>query len=567
MINFKDYSEKFRLLLQVCDNDNIFIKYIILSLFESLLDVIFVLSLVALTGQLVGSKLNFFFNINQNVLIYVPIFIFILRSYVTYFNSVWLIKKYSQSLRLFQDEIFFKIIRLNRLQTNDFDETETNTFLNQEIPAFFKNFPGYLDLIRSLITLGSLLVFLVFNNIYNFYYVIIISLISFLYLLFYKKNFFHKISNEILKYMRNKLKYGSILVRFSEDIKNFFAQEFFIDKFSKVTSEEQDLMIFRHKVTNAIKFVLEITLVTLLFVYLIVLLNIYGFNEAIVQFTAIFAVGLRLIQPLKTAISKIAGFQFDDAFFKSCKKKLAYFDKIDFKNIQDTNKKIEKIEIDFNNIKLNTIDFKINKKQIISNLNFEVNKGAKIGIYGASGSGKSTLINIICGKYFADGDYILDGKKLTTDEIINFSRNNISLISQSSLLLNAALKNNIAFGIEEDKIDEKNVLNVIKKAGLNTFFNKIDRDLNFEIDGINFNVSEGEKRRILIARSLYFFKPIMILDEATVNLDYQTQKDIIDNILNDKKTTVIIISHNLEIIQKCEKIYEMNNQKLSIIKE
>ena len=142
---------------------------------------------------------------------------------------------------------FFKIIRLNRLQTNDFDETETNTFLNQEIPAFFKNFPGYLDLIRSLITLGSLLVFLVFNNIYNFYYVIIISLISFLYLLFYKKNFFHKISNEILKYMRNKLKYGSILVRFSEDIKNFFAQEFFIDKFSKVTSEEQDLMIFRHQ--------------------------------------------------------------------------------------------------------------------------------------------------------------------------------------------------------------------------------------------------------------------------------------------------------------------------------
>ena len=203
---------------------------------------------------------------------------------------------------------------------------------------------------------------------------------------------------------------------------------------------------------------------------------------------------------------------------------------------------------------------------ILNNLNLSINKFDKIGIFGASGVGKSTLIDIITGKLTSkQGLILINDNEINNKDLLNFVSDKISIVSQQSSLLNASLRENIAFGIDDNLINQDLIIKAIHDAGLTSFFNKIEKNINFFINDDNKNISEGEKKRILIARSFYFSKEIIILDEATVNIDADIQLEIIQNILDKKKITAVIISHNLSIINMCNKIYELKNGFLELI--
>ena len=240
------------------------------------------------------------------------------------------------------------------------------------------------------------------------------------------------------------------------------------------------------------------------------------------------------------------------------------------KNIfnDDTNYKDNEISYNktvFNKeIKLQNISFSFsNNNRILDNLNFSINKFNLIGISGESGSGKSTLVNIITRLIKPDnGSLLLDGKKIEGLQDLRNYQNLFNITSQDTFLLNGSIKENIIFG-NDTEISLKKIKESVKFARLEKMIDELPNGIDTDI-GLTFKkLSSGQKQRIAIARAYYLDKQIIIFDEATNALDEENEKIIIENICKLKlKKTIIIISHNLKNLSKCDVIYSLKKGKL-----
>ena len=240
------------------------------------------------------------------------------------------------------------------------------------------------------------------------------------------------------------------------------------------------------------------------------------------------------------------------------------------KNIfnDDTNYKNNKTSYNktvFNKeIKLQNISFSFsNNNRILDNLNFSINKFNLIGISGESGSGKSTLVNIITRLIKPDnGSLLLDGKKMEGLQDLRNYQNLFNITSQDTFLLNGSIKENIIFG-NDTGISLEKIRDSVKFARLEKMIDELPNGIDTDI-GLTFKkLSSGQKQRIAIARAYYLDKQIIIFDEATNALDEENEKIIMENICKLKlKKTIIIISHNLKNLSKCDVIYTLKKGKL-----
>ena len=207
------------------------------------------------------------------------------------------------------------------------------------------------------------------------------------------------------------------------------------------------------------------------------------------------------------------------------------------------------------------------KKPILKNINLEIKKNTTIGIIGKSGSGKTTLLDIISGLIFpTSGHYKIDGVVISDYYLSRKVQNIISYASQKSTLLNANLKKNICFGLDENLIDQNRYEKIIDIAMLRDFI--VSGKGDEQLSDFGKNISGGQLQRIGIARALYFDKEIMIFDESTSSLDLETESKIIQNIKNsDFGKTIIIVSHRTENLKYCEKIYEIKDGLISLTGE
>ena len=226
------------------------------------------------------------------------------------------------------------------------------------------------------------------------------------------------------------------------------------------------------------------------------------------------------------------------------------YSKIKKNFISSFNKKIEFRNLDF------SYD---NKNKIIKNLNFEINKGDKIGIIGKSGVGKSTFLDIFLGLLKpTKGSLLIDGKsvdKINWGEKLGYLGQNINLIDDT-------LINNIFFGRESNKNNLTLVKELIKKCELKELYKKLSNRSNKKIGEKSLKISGGEKQRIGLARSLLSKPDILILDEPTSSLDDRTEKYIIKLLKNNfSNQTMIIISHKKSNLNFCNKIFLLKNGK------
>jgi ABC-type bacteriocin/lantibiotic exporter with double-glycine peptidase domain len=204
------------------------------------------------------------------------------------------------------------------------------------------------------------------------------------------------------------------------------------------------------------------------------------------------------------------------------------------------------------------------KQPSLSNINISIKAYEKIGIFGASGSGKSTLVDIITG--------LLEPNfgAMSIDEVLINKNNrymwqkNIAYVPQQTYLNDSSIASNIAFGILPQNIDYKAVINAAKIADLHDFVeNQLENKYETIVGGGGVLLSGGQRQRIGIARAFYKNSNVIILDEATNALDYETEKRIIKSINDIKyKVTVIIISHRFNTLQGCNKIFILKKGKL-----
>lgn len=197
------------------------------------------------------------------------------------------------------------------------------------------------------------------------------------------------------------------------------------------------------------------------------------------------------------------------------------------------------------------------EENVIEKAGFQIEKGNSVAFVGASGAGKTTMVDIILGLLEPQmGKITADGMDIERN--ISLWQKEIGYIPQSIYLSDDTIRNNIAFGIPEDRIDEEAVLSALHKAQLFEFVDSLPNGLDTVVGDRGVRLSGGQRQRIGIARALYHDPEILILDEATSALDNETETSVMEAIDSLKGLkTMIIIAHRLTTIRNVDVIYEV----------
>ena len=232
------------------------------------------------------------------------------------------------------------------------------------------------------------------------------------------------------------------------------------------------------------------------------------------------------------------------------------FDQLDQEIEEDDGNDEDKIEgkIDFKDI-----NFSYDTgNQILSNINFSIEKNETVAIVGKSGSGKSTIANLIPRFYnHSSGEILIDGKPIT-DFSLNHLRSSISIVNQSPSLFNDTISKNIAYG--DDSIDVEKLKESAKLSGCDEFISNLPEGYESEIGDDGVLLSGGQRQRLAIARAFYKDSPIIILDEATSALDTESElivQEALEKLITDR--TTIVIAHRLSTIENASKIIVLDN--------
>ena len=220
--------------------------------------------------------------------------------------------------------------------------------------------------------------------------------------------------------------------------------------------------------------------------------------------------------------------------------------------------KISKIN---NSINFNINSFKYDNKEILKNINFDINKGQKIALVGQSGGGKSTIADLLPRFYDVKDGMITIDKTNIKDIDIFCLRDLISIVSQDSILFNDTIFNNIKIG--NINATKEEVIEAAKAANAHEFILNCENGYDTNIGNAGEKLSGGQKQRLSIARAILKNPEILILDEATSSLDSESEKLIQDALSNlMKSTTSLVIAHRLSTIETADNIIVLKDGEI-----
>jgi len=191
----------------------------------------------------------------------------------------------------------------------------------------------------------------------------------------------------------------------------------------------------------------------------------------------------------------------------------------------------------------------------LSGVNFEIRKGARIGIAGKTGSGKSTLVDLVLGLLEPSaGELCVDGVPVTDENRLGWQRN-VAHVPQAIYLADASVAENIAFGVPPESIDRDRVRRAAGQAELAEVVAALPRGYDTRVGERGIQLSGGQRQRIGIARALYKQASVLVFDEATSALDTETEAIVMAAINRlDRRLTIIIIAHRLSTLDACDAI-------------
>lgn len=213
-------------------------------------------------------------------------------------------------------------------------------------------------------------------------------------------------------------------------------------------------------------------------------------------------------------------------------------------------------------IDVNNIEFSYDKRKIIDGISLHIPQKTTTAVVGPSGGGKSTLCNLISRFWDVDGGNIrlggIDVREYSMDSLMK----NFSFVFQNVYLFADTIANNIAFGRENATREE--IVTAAKKACCHDFIMSLPDGYNTVIGEGGASISGGEKQRISIARAIMKNAPIIILDEATANVDPENEKKLVEAIdALTKEKTIIMIAHRLKTVRNADQIVVVDSGKIA----
>jgi len=385
--------------------------------------------------------------------------------------------------------------------------------------------------------------------------------------LFFSSTYFHQRNkNKLLQWGIKRKNSSSYMNKYIleglggvKDIKFLGRESFFVDSYKKYSDEYSSINANVNFLSQIPRLYLELLSVFALIIMILIQLLQSNSTEEIIPILSLFlAASFRLIPSTNKIMSSLQSIKFNKPVVEGI------YDEFQLirKNRKDNISAIySTLNLEFEkNIIFEDVEFcyEGSQKPSISSFNVEIKKGSIVGIFGSSGAGKSTLIDIILGILSpTSGKLFVDGVLVFNNNLDSWQRK-MGYVPQSIFLSDESIRRNIAFGIDEEKIDESKIFNAIKLAKLEEFVDNLPNGLDTFVGERGVRISGGQRQRIGIARALYNDPPILIFDEATSALDLETEKYVMDSINNLRKIkTLIIVAHRLSTLSKCDIVYEL----------
>jgi ABC-type multidrug transport system fused ATPase/permease subunit len=538
-----------------------FCEYLFVWVIPVLLNIVF-------NNNALPNYLNFFYELNEKSLIqYILlciVFLFIIKNVVFFFNQLFFFK-YS----------FFINNKISNSLLSNYLYRNYSFFLKSKNSELFRNIKDNANAVGGLVQNDLIL----FSEILVFVGITIIiiihsSLISILVIIF-----LISFSIGYLYFSKHLSKTWSLRRQEYESAKIETLQESF-DGFKELKILNKEYVFIKNYNENNTKSNLMTLRFNLLYIFPRIYLEIVGalgvlfliifnlgstdknvFLNAIPLLSLYFIAFIRLLPSMNRILNSIETHRFSFLALKIIYKEL----KNDLgKNYMNNN--YNKPIINFNNkIILQKVSFFYKKKVIFNNIDLQINYGDKIGIIGENGIGKTTLLNLLSGLLEpTKGNIICDGKDINKN--IKSWRKNVSYIYQSTFLMNDTIENNISFySDKKNELHNRKISEVLKKTNLRSFLTKLPEGLDTIVGEKGSRLSGGQIQKIGIARALYFERKILICDEITSSLDRNAEDSVINCLKNIDKT-VIIISHKIDNLRFCSKIYKIHDGKITLVK-
>jgi len=576
MFFFKNLYRKFNLSVSVLSSEEKKKFFIIffLILLGVVLEIISFSSIIPVSTILLSDQSSFFVNfkkiysINDKDLIVIALLCFLFLLIVKNLY-LFLLAKY-------QIKFINKVLKNLRLNIFDNYLNQSIVFLSKKnSSAFLQNVINYCNIYTTFFLLPLLnltleILVLVFTICILFYYNFMVTLICSLLLLVF--------GAIILVFNKNSMiKYGGISNSQSVLFIKNIQQTFSAIKDIKILGKES---FFRKRVEGNInllnsssykagvvgaypKYLLETVVVSILILFLIFNLD-PEYNRGIISpFLLLFvAATFRLLPSINKILNLVNRIRFSISTVKSLLNELKKIEANRYNEI--INKKIKpKINI-IKKIEIKNLKFSYDNKKdyCLDSLNLNIYNNSLIGITGKSGSGKSTLIDIIMGLKFPNAGFV----KINNYDLLDINSNwrrMIGYVQQDVFLLDDSIKFNIAFGVQEKNINKKKIFDLIKKTQLESFITSLPEGIDTKVGERGARISGGQKQRIAIARALYSSPKILILDEATNGIDYDSEILILKLLKKIKKDMIIIfVSHKKNVLKFCDVVYELKNRKV-----
>lgn len=508
-----------------------FIKLIIISIFITFLSII--------TSTYIENIINKSKSLLSKIFI-VYLVIYIIKNILDYFRNIILLKLSENMTLELTCDIFSKIISLpyeyfkNRTtgevvsRLNDFNNV--NKTILKLLLTFVLDF--------TLAFLSMIMLFLISYKLF------LISLLIIIFYLIIVKIFKTKLIKKLEKIKQDESILNSYIVESItsfETIKGLNIEKNIINKYNiklkKLLQNNTNYEYIKEKEFFLKNIIDEVGLCFLLFIGMILILKnelnigkLLTFNTLLIYF----------VTPIKNLIN----------LRKEVEEAKISYNRI-CELIIEENDKVKKINIKINNIKIKNLNYSYdNYKNIINDINLNINKNDKIMLLGKSGSGKSTILKLLKKYYKVKNNIILlndiDINKISKNDI----NQNITYVAQNEILFTDTLYNNLTLN---RKLNLNKITKIIEITKIDFIDKNFGLDMYIEENGIN--LSGGQRQRIILARALLNNFNVLILDESLNQVDVKLEREILKNIIREFEDKIIIfVSHrydNKDLFKKC----------------
>jgi len=447
-----------------------------------------------------------------------------------------------------------------KLEQSTLDSNSSGTFIQrltndtEKMSRIFTN--GMVIIIKFLSAIGSFVAILIIDW-HMFLYYIIASLI--LSIFNYIKN--EKVGEKDKEFRRESDKVAGLtgeLVRGARDIKMLYAKESFMknlddkimlqnEKNFEMRNIDMNYNLFIGYAKTIFEFIAVILLIILIknnTLTVAIAIALYNYRTTVL--TNFMDIVSELLEECKN-------------FNISCERVFSIVNNKEFKKEEFGKNTLENID---GNFEFKNVSFGYNENLVLNEMSFKIKSGKTIGFVGQSGSGKTTIFNLLCKLYnINSGEILIDDNNI--NELDEKSiRGNITIISQNPYIFNMSIKDNLK--LVKSNVTDKEIEEACKLACLDDYIESLPNKYDTIVGEGGVNLSGGQRQRLAIARALVQNTKIILFDEATSALDNETQSKIqnaIDNLKGDY--TIIIIAHRLSTIVNCDKIFVLENGKIS----